>query len=504
MRTLPIRTWLVLALAAVVGAPALAVTAIFAVHRPTPPDAPVEFIAPAVEQALVAGVARWHDPEWQATLVPELAAAEMGVVLVDEAGRVLFRGIPESSEAPAAMAVSSAPGLVLAHPPGEVVSGTTTVTERPVLPGKELVVAEGERPLGTAYLYALPQIRPFLPIGGDRWDPNVWLPSLAQWASLLIVALLVGWFVNRALLKPLADLSRATRQVAAGKLDVRLSSSRVAEVAEVATAFGAMSEALRLSLERQAELEQERRMVITAVVHDLRTPLFSLRGHLEGLATGLADSPEKAARYLRVARDKADALERLVADLFAYTRTDYLEETPRRDPLVLGEVLTRTVEGLQPQAAAKGVALTLADSGVPCPVAGDAHLLTRAVENLLDNAIRYTPTGGDVRVAWDAQAGGVAFTVADTGPGIPDRDLPHLFAPLYRGETSRNRRTGGTGLGLAIARRLLRAHGGDLTAANAPGGGAVFTATLPDAVPAPAPTPAATASRTRARPLAPA
>jgi signal transduction histidine kinase len=113
-------------------------------------------------------------------------------------------------------------------------------------------------------------------------------------------------------------------------------------------------------------------------------------------------------------------------------------------------------------------------------VAGDPVLLMRAVENVLDNAVRHTPAGGEIRVDWGQSLECVTFTVSDSGPGIATADLPHLFTPLFRGEASRNRRTGGAGLGLTIARRLLRAHGGELTAANGQGGGAVFTGTMPE------------------------
>jgi signal transduction histidine kinase len=110
---------------------------------------------------------------------------------------------------------------------------------------------------------------------------------------------------------------------------------------------------------------------------------------------------------------------------------------------------------------------------------GDRRLLTRAVENLLDNALRHTPAGGEIRVTWEWEGAAHCFKVEDTGPGIAAQDLPHLFTPLYCGEASRNRQTGVAGLGLAIALRILQAHGGDLSAANRPEGGAVFTGTLP-------------------------
>nr|MDQ6909111.1 HAMP domain-containing histidine kinase [Chloroflexota bacterium] len=207
--------------------------------------------------------------------------------------------------------------------------------------------------------------------------------------------------------------------------------------------------------------------------------LFTLRGSLVGLEQGLATSPEKAARYVAVCRQKADQLDRLVDDLFSYTKAEYLEQTLRRERLELGPLLTRVVEGMQPRARARGVAIVLNGAEADPAIAGDAHLIERAMENLLDNALRHTPAGGTITIRRETSADRVAFTVADTGPGIAARDLPHLFEPLYRGEASRNRETGGAGLGLAIARRILRAHGGDLTAANGPAGGAEFTGWLP-------------------------
>jgi signal transduction histidine kinase len=240
-----------------------------------------------------------------------------------------------------------------------------------------------------------------------------------------------------------------------------------------------MGAALSAALARQDELEEQRRLFIGAIAHDLRTPLFTLRAHLAGLRDGLAGAPDKAASYVEVCCEKADALERLIADLFTYTRVEYLEEAPRSERLELGALLQQTVAGLRPQAAAKGVTLAVRGQDQPAALAGDRQLLTRVIENLLDNALRHTPAGGRIGVAWRQEATAAYFTVEDSGPGIAAHDLPHLFTPLYRGEASRNRQTGGAGLGLAIARRIMQAHGGDLIAANGSSGGAVFTGWLP-------------------------
>jgi signal transduction histidine kinase len=313
----------------------------------------------------------------------------------------------------------------------------------------------------------------FIPAGNRE------LPVVVAVLAIALALFFVRWQMGRYVVQPLEAMQAAARRIAGGDLDFTLPPSRVREVAAVRDAFETMGAGLRDSLQRQAELEEERRFFIGAIAHDLRTPLFALRGYLEGLDQGLAGSPEKAAAYVAVCRQKADQLDRLVADLFAYTRAEYLEQSLQPEALDLGTLLRHALAGARAQAQANGITLELDGSRAACRAIGDAHLLERAVENLLGNALRYTPAGGTIRVGWHQEGDRIVFTVADTGPGIAPQDLPHLFEPLYRGESSRNRQTGGAGLGLAIARRVLRAHGGDLVAANRPGGGAEFTGWLP-------------------------
>lgn len=299
------------------------------------------------------------------------------------------------------------------------------------------------------------------------------LPIIMQFSVPVLAVIFAGW----AVLKPLRAMSAAAGKVGKHDLDFTLPSSRVREVNEALTAFTAMSEELRTALARQAELEQERQFYISAIAHDLNSPIFALRGYLEGLESGIAATPERAHRYIQVCQAKVSELEQLTADLSAYTQVERLEQTMRREPFDLSALLRNAVDGIQPQASAKGLTVALAPSAPACECVGDPRLLLRAITNLLENAVRYTPAGGEISVAWGADDGQWRLTITDTGPGIAPEDLPHLFAPFYRGEASRNRATGGAGLGLAIAQRIIRAHGGALTAANGPHGGAVFTAT---------------------------
>lgn len=432
-RTLPIRRWLALAFVIAILFPGI-VTAIVGLTE-FYPTLVAQNEAP---QILKAGAARWTDPGWQKTTRAALTPNSVDFVLIEQ-GHEVYRTSPDP------------------------LAGTDANHQRSV---QRLVIRGTRRQV--AYIYS----------GGEP-SASAWLIPLALFAALLLTLSAIAWFLRRTLIVPLAAASEAAGRVAAGDLSVELPRSRVREVARLNAAFLAMSDELRASLRRQAAIEEERRLFVSAIAHDLRTPLFSLRGYLEGLEQGVATTPEKVARYIQICREKADALERLIADLFAYAKVEYLEETLQRAPLDLGVLLRRVADGRQREADARGMTLEVDGPPKACMVEGDEQLLGRAVENLLDNALRYTPAGARIQVRWWPQGRFAQFIVADTGPGIAPRDLPHLFEPMYRSDPSRSRDTGGTGLGLAIARRILRAHGGDLLAANRPTGGAVFTGSLP-------------------------
>jgi signal transduction histidine kinase len=436
--TLPIRRWMVIALVLIVIVPPF-FTAASAFHFFGEDFDAQEREASA---ALVDGSAQWTDPDWQASTKGYLADRDYEFVLTDSSG-VLYQ---------------SAVNLF----------GSSGTSERQVKP----VPIPGDASGKIAYLYTAP-------IDGPPSQFRQFIVIAIGIASLVGAFAVVTWFFSRSVIMPLRETTNAAASVGAGELDVSVPSSRVREVQQVTAAFSNMSQALKHSLEEQTQMEQERRLFIGAIVHDLRTPLFALRGYLDGLSKGIADTPEKHERYVTVAKEKADMLERLVSDLFDYTRIEYLDETPVREPVDLGDLANQLTETAAPRAEAKG--LSIAYSGEEAIVAGDKHQLSRVIENLIGNAIRYTPSGGKIDVNVMAKDGRVSFSVADTGPGIPAADLPHLFKPLYRGEASRNRKTGGVGLGLTIARKIMTAHGGELTATNRPEGGALFTGTLPAA-----------------------
>jgi signal transduction histidine kinase len=447
-RTLSVRGWLVLAAVStflVVIPAGLVIIYVFGFGEDEPQDR-----AAHAATVLVEGAERWDDPAWQEATATELGDDEVEFVLYED-GDELFRSTDDTSATDA----GSSPA-----PPWDADRDDGVV---------RFVEIEGTEPRLTAEVYT--------PLDDD--DD---LLRTALFAAFLVgtggaaVALAFG----RPFVRPLRAAQDAVRKVTDGDLTAAPPRSRVTEIDDVSTAFRAMTTELHRSLEQQAALEHERRMFIAAIAHDLRTPLFSLRGYLDGLDTGLADTPERRARYLAVAKDKADTLERLVGDLFDYTRLEYGEQSLDRQPLDLADLLRELVDGLRPRAEAEDVAIAFRSPGHACPVDADRHQLARAVDNILDNALRYTPAGGRIDVTCGIRDGTAWLTIADTGPGIAADDLPHLFQPLYRGDGSRGAGTGGTGLGLAIAHRIVTAHDGTLVAGNTPTGGASFTVTLPN------------------------
>ncbi len=449
MRTLPIRVWFGLAISSSLLIPFLIGVLLLAAGVIRLPNQEREQVMEDIEAAS----AYWSDPVWQAATSARLAPLHIDVVLWDVRGREIFRTNGLASNLPR---VTPEGSLVL----------------RPVGPDTEEWIRSIRGTDVSAY-YSVPRQIP-------EWTGFLRvLPRLAPFAVSIVAAVIAVWLIGRSVLIPLAAMSRASRRIARGDFDFDLPPSRLREVAEVGGAFTAMGAELRAAMSRQVEVEQERRFLIGAIAHDLRTPLFALRGHLEALQKGIVSDPSQIARYVAVCQDKANQLEGLIADLFAYTRLEYLDHMPRREWFALDKLLRGAAEGVQPQAAAKRVELRVDGPREDGYFMADAQLLARAVGNLLDNALQHAPDDGHVWLNWRRVEDQLFVVVSDDGPGILPDDLPHIFAPFHRGDPSRSRRTGGAGLGLSIARRIIEAHGGGIAASNRADGGAEFVAWLP-------------------------
>ena len=234
-------------------------------------------------------------------------------------------------------------------------------------------------------------------------------------------------------------------------------------------------------------LEKVRKDFVANVSHELRTPLTSIKGYVEALLDGAKDDPEQALRFLEIILKQTDRLNLILDDLLQLSQIESGQVLFKRDPISLSEVVDRTVALIKPLADKKGHTVTVAMPADLPPVLGDAERLAQVLTNLLDNAVKYTPANGSIRVAGqlagDAPLRMVQLSVTDTGLGIPEADRPRVFERFYRVDKARSRELGGTGLGLAIVKHIVEGHGGRVWVEGNQPIGSRFVVRLPAASP---------------------
>ncbi len=286
-----------------------------------------------------------------------------------------------------------------------------------------------------------------------------------------VLALALAVLFAYRLLRPVQELTRAAARMAAGDLNQRVDERGKDELATLGRAFNHMAASLQRA-------EQNRRAMTADIAHELRTPIAVQRAHLEALQDGVYPL---TGENLQPILDQTELLTRLVEDLRTLALADAGELRLERSLLPLLGLVQRVVDRFRPEAENRQIRLVLEDlpgaAGIQASI--DAGRVEQILNNLISNALRYTPEGGEVRVGLARKDSWAELRVADNGEGISPEALPRLFERFFRADPSRSRAAGGTGLGLAIARQLALAHGGDLSAANQPQGGAIFILRLP-------------------------
>ncbi len=230
-------------------------------------------------------------------------------------------------------------------------------------------------------------------------------------------------------------------------------------------------------------LETVRQDFFANVSHELKTPLTAIRALTETLLDGGVDQPEVLRRFLGRIDEQSARLHALVIDMLTLARAESRQPGYVVQTFDVREVVRDGVEGFRPDGEVKGVRLAVAVGPQPCLVKADLESVQTILRNLVDNAVKYTPPGGEVRVGIAADAEHVQLTVSDTGVGIPEADLGRVFERFYRVDKARSRELGGTGLGLAIVKHLAQTFGGTVGVASKPDAGANFTVRWPRADP---------------------
>lgn len=279
---------------------------------------------------------------------------------------------------------------------------------------------------------------------------------------VVFLAAVLSLLLARRLVRPLSVLAQATHRLASGSFNVRVPVTSHDELGQLANDFNSLA----LTLEKN---EQARRQWVADISHELRTPLGILRGEIEALQDGIRQPTRDTIHSLH---SEVLHLGRLVDDLFQLSLSDVGALTYKKAKLDLADVLSETVTAYRPEFIAKGISLDIVLSGKnPVGIFGDPERLHQLFSNLLDNALKYTDSGGRLQITQQQQGGIVVVDFQDSAPGVPASELDKLFERLYRVESSRNRLTGGAGLGLAICRNIAEAHGGSITAQASPLGG---------------------------------
>ena len=291
------------------------------------------------------------------------------------------------------------------------------------------------------------------------------------YASLgaVLVSVILGVLLARTLTRPIREITSATKNIAKGDLKQQVPIRSNDELGELAASFNQMS----ADLSKSREL---RRQMTADIAHELRTPLTVVLGHTEALSEGqLSPDPET----FEIIYDETKRLNRLVEDLRTLSLSDAGELHLNRSEISLGDLLERAAASRKPEANAKEIEIKVeVDQDLP-EIEVDADRMTQVLVNLLDNALRYTPENGKITLSGLKIPDGVVISVKDTGPGVPEGDLPYLFDRFYRGDKSRQREEGGSGLGLAIARSLVESQGGRIRVESQIGEGAAFIIEMP-------------------------
>jgi two-component system phosphate regulon sensor histidine kinase PhoR len=226
-------------------------------------------------------------------------------------------------------------------------------------------------------------------------------------------------------------------------------------------------------------LERVRRDFVANVSHEFKTPLTAIQGFAETLLGGALDDKANRKRFVEIIREHAQRLARLTDDMLKLSRIEAGRLELEMRPIRVEALVNGCVETTRPRAESKGLQLQVQlPPGLPA-IQGDGAQLGEVLQNLLDNAVQYTPSGGEITVEARQNGHEVIFTVADTGIGVPESDLERIFERFYRVDAARSREAGGTGLGLAIARHIVEAHGGRIWVESAVGQGSRFHFSVP-------------------------
>ncbi|MDQ8735237.1 HAMP domain-containing sensor histidine kinase [Paenibacillus sp. LHD-38] len=322
-----------------------------------------------------------------------------------------------------------------------------------------------------------------------RYDtvPIYWRPvgTAFSLAFIGLTSLLLTYFVSRSIIRPIKKLEAAALQIKDGDLSHKVEATTKGEIGQLSIAFEDMRVRLKQSIDQSLQYEENRKMLLSHISHDLKTPISAIKGYVEGIMDGIANTDEKRIRYMETIYRKASDMDQLIDELFLFSKLDLQTVAFDFKVIDIRRYMEHFLDEQRFDLEKSDMELIYSiQEAEPLFIAADPDKLSRVLTNILNNCVKYMgehtePASMKILVQVMEQEQHVLIVIEDSGPGIDEDDLPFIFDRFYRAEQSRNLETGGSGLGLAIVKQIIEGHGGTVWAENAEHGGARFCLKLP-------------------------
>lgn len=299
---------------------------------------------------------------------------------------------------------------------------------------------------------------------------------ISAFVILISVALVVGLWVYRSIAVPLVKLKKATQNIKEGNLDFVLDVEGKDEFSELCQDFEEMRRRLKESTEEKNLMEKENRELISNISHDLKTPITAVKGYVEGIMDGVADTPEKMDRYVRTIYNKTNEMDHLINELTFYSKIDTNRIPYTFSKLNVEDYFADCAEEVGLELETRGIELVYANYvEKDVMVIADGEQIRRVIHNIISNAIKYMDKPkGIIQIRIKDVGDFIQIEIEDNGKGIGPKDLPYIFDRFYRTDVSRNSSKGGSGIGLSIVKKILEDHGGKVWATSRLGIGTIM------------------------------
>lgn len=291
--------------------------------------------------------------------------------------------------------------------------------------------------------------------------------------SMILIGTFLLMWIYKGVVKPVEELKDAANNISQGNLDFKIKQYKNNEFGELSEAFEEMRSHLMESIEENIKREEESKELISNISHDLKTPLTTIKGYVEGIMDGVADSPEKMDKYIKTIYNKANDMDRLIGELTIYSKIDTNKIPYNFVKLNIDDYFSDCIEEINTDLSARGIKLTFlnyVEKNVK--VIADPEQIRRVINNIISNSVKYMDKKEcfvAIRLSDAREDGFVEIEIEDNGKGMEANEIPHIFERFYRTDASRNLSQGGSGIGLAIVKKIIEAHGGSIWAISKKG-----------------------------------